>query len=90
MKANYCGSKWRTNTFGYYQAKIRLGGWVTSIWGCGYGPDNAGQVTGAQLLGFGLLDNTWGSFTYNAKSFGYRDAHDYNTAGHFRGLGISV
>lgn len=79
---NYCGSKWRTNTFGYYQAKIRLGGWVTSIWGCGYGPDNAGQVTGAQLLGFGLLDNTWGSFTYNAKSFGYRDAHDYNTAGH--------
>ena len=72
----------RTNTFGSYQAKIRLGGWVTSIWGCGYGADNSGQATGAQLLGFGLLDNQWGSFIYNAKSFGYRDAHDYNTAGH--------
>ena len=56
-----------TNTFDYYQVRIRLGRWVTSIWGYGYGPDNTGQVTGAQLIGFGLLDNQWGSFTYNAK-----------------------
>ena len=78
----YCGAPWRINTFNPAfdpaNAKIRLGGWVTSVWDCSYGPDQAGQPTGAHLLGFGLTDTRWTPFAYNRKSFGIRDAHDQN------------
>ncbi len=75
---SYCGAPWRINTKGNYAAQIRLGGWVTKQWDCSYGADATGQPTGAHLLGFGLLDNQWQPFSFNAKSFGIRDAHDAN------------
>jgi hypothetical protein len=76
---SWCGEKWRINTFATSrQAKIRLGGWVTQTWDCNYGNDNAGQPTGAHLLGFGIRDNEWCPCTTNGKSFGIRDAHDQN------------
>lgn len=74
----YCGSPWRINTKGSFAAQIRLGGWVLNQWNCTYGADAAGESTGAHLLGFGLRDDQWSPYVYNAKSFGVRDAHDGN------------
>jgi hypothetical protein len=74
---SYCGAIWRINThYAGSGAKIRLGGWVTYFWSCGYGADAAGEPTGAHLLGFGIVDDNWGPFQFNKKSFGIRDAHD--------------
>jgi hypothetical protein len=89
----YCGHVWRINTKGSGAAYIRLGGWVTQQWDCNYGADQAGQPTGAHLLGFGLRDDQWSPGTYKIKSFGVRDAHDQNylnpgqfeTSGHIYG-----
>lgn len=75
---SYCGSPWRTNSQGSYQARIRLGGWVSNVWNCTYGNDGTGQATGAHLLGFGLTDLEWSPFNTNRVSFGIRDAHDEN------------
>lgn len=79
--AVFCGQPWRINTKGNYAAQIRLGGWATVTWDCSYGNDGAGQPTGAHLLGFGLRDDQWAPTSGGVKSFGIRDAHDYQTLG---------
>ena len=74
---SYCGSQWRVNSQGSYAAYVRLGGWLQTTWDCSYGADGLGESTGATMIGFGVLDDQWGPFSYNKKSFGVRDAHDY-------------
>ena len=75
---SYSGPPWRTNTQGDGPALIRLGGWVTSFWGCNYGDDEAGFQTGAHMLGFGLTGDRWPPDVEGRKSFDLRDAHDEN------------
>jgi len=79
QKVGTCNPPWRLNSKGSHKAWIRLGGWATKTWNCGYGNDASGSPTGAHLIGFGLRDDEWGPFKWKIKSFGIRDAHD---AGH--------
>lgn len=73
----HCGVAWRTNSL-VGGSGIRLGGYVSYVWGCEYGNDATGTATGAHLLGFGTRDTRWSPFTGSNKSFGVRDAHDHN------------
>jgi hypothetical protein len=75
-----CGTPYRINGKGGYNFWVRLGGFWSYSWNCGYGNDSAGQPTGAESAGFGLRDDTWSPFVNALRGFGLRQAHDYNTA----------
>ncbi len=76
---NYCGThKWRLNSVGGSQNRIRLGGWPTFYWDCSYGNDSIGENTSAELIGFGLRRDSWAPHVYDYRSFGTNQAHDRN------------
>jgi len=76
----YIPPVWRMNSFSNTtSAKIRLGGWITSTWdGVSYGSDGMGNCS-AELSGCGIEESTWQPLTKHKKSFGIRQAHEYNT-----------
>jgi len=74
-----CGVPWRTNS-GHGGHKVRIGGYFTAAWGCGYGADSNGDATAAEQAGVGLWDNDWSPFRSSGRSAGTRQAHNYNNA----------
>lgn len=77
-----CGYTWNINggrTGANFQQ--RIGGTFSHTWGCDYGTDSNGHATGAECAGFGLWDQSWGTYTHAKKGFGIRQAHDYTTFG---------
>lgn len=57
---------------------VRIGGYFTYHWGSSCGTDSLGNACSAELAGVGIYENTWTPFTKAQKSFGVRQAHDYD------------
>jgi len=75
-----CGVAWRTNSKTASEARVRLGGYFTQTWSCGYGADpSTGEPTAAEQAGVGLFDNAWSPFRSTGRDSGVRQAHGYNT-----------